>query len=194
MDYARTGQLIRRLRVEKGMTQAALATLLQVSDKTVSKWECARGCPEVSLLGELARVLSVDVETLLSGETNETVRRAIHVAKTVFYVCPVCGNIITAAVKAAVTCCGKKLTPHIPHKAEESEHLSVDTVEGEYYITSEHPMTREHYISFVAVVTDDSLMLRKSYPEWDLGVRVPMTPRGRLFWYCTEHGLFYQAL
>lgn len=53
-------------------------------------------------------------------------------------------------------------------------------------------MTREHYISFVALISDDTIMLRKQYPEWDLQVRIPVFAHGRLVWYCTRHGLFYQ--
>ena len=56
------------------MTQRELARRLLVTDKAVSKWERGQGCPDVSLLAELAGVLGVDLETLLSGElTSEDV-------------------------------------------------------------------------------------------------------------------------
>lgn len=54
MNQTQTGALIRALRLAEGMTQAALAQALGVSDKAVSKWENGRGAPDVSLLpGEI---------------------------------------------------------------------------------------------------------------------------------------------
>ena len=50
MDHEQIGRLIRSLRREQGLTQLQLASLLNVSDKAVSKWERGLGCPEVSLL------------------------------------------------------------------------------------------------------------------------------------------------
>ena len=55
-------------------------------------------------------------------------------------------------------------------------------------------MLKEHYISFVALLTGDTLTLKKQYPEWDLQVRIPGRTHGKLLWYCTEHGLFYQLV
>ena len=79
-------------------------------------------------------------------------------------------------------------------KANEDEKLSVDIIENDFFITSEHQMTREHYIAFVALLTGDSIMLRKQYPEWGLQVRIPVFAHGKLLWYCTKHGLFYQEV
>lgn len=79
-----------------------------------------------------------------------------------FYVCPTCGNILTSAMGAAVTCCGKKLSPLDAVKAPEEARLSVELIENDYFITSSHPMTKEHYISFVALVTGDTLILKRN--------------------------------
>ena len=51
-----------------------------------------------------------------------------------------------------------------------------------------------HYITFVALLTGDSLMLRKLYPEWNLQTRIPRFGHGMLVWNCSRHGLFWQAL
>ena len=102
------------------------------------------------------------------------------------------GNILTATAEAAVSCCGKKLAPAQPVKAEEP--LCVETVENEYYVTSSHPMEKGHYIAFTALLTGDTLFLHKHYPEWDLQSRIPAFGNGKLFWYCTRHGLFYQLI
>ena len=93
-----------------------------------------------------------------------------------------------------VSCCGKKLKMLKPEKAEENSRLSVEVIENEYFISSDHEMTREHYISFIAFLTGDTLILRKQYPEWNLQTRLPFFAHGRLIWYCTRHGLFYQNI
>ena len=53
-------------------------------------------------------------------------------------------------------------------------------------------MAKEHHIAFLALVQDDSLLLRKLYPEWELQTRLPFWGHSRLYFYCTEHGLFWQ--
>ena len=68
MDCGKMGRLIRQLRTEQGMTQAALGARLGVCAKTISKWECGRGCPDLSLVGALARITGVDAAALLDGE------------------------------------------------------------------------------------------------------------------------------
>ena len=194
MDNVKIGNLINKLRKEKGMTQLQLAEKLHISDKTVSKWERGLGCPDVSLLTDLSGVFGVDLEKLLSGQLDANEERGGNMKKLNFYVCPECGNVITAMTDAGVSCCGKKLKALEPVKASEEEKLSVEVIENDYYISSNHPMVKEHYISFVALLTGDSLTLKKQYPEWDLQVRIPGRTHGKLIWYCTDHGLFYQLV
>lgn len=114
--------------------------------------------------------------------------------KMKFYICPDCGNVIIAMADTTISCCGKKLQAIQPKKAEGEEKLSVEVIENDYYISSEHEMVRDHYISFVALLTSDTMMLRKQYPEWGLQVRIPVFAHGRLLWYCSKHGLFYQEI
>ncbi len=192
MDNVKIGQLIYRLRKEKRLTQLQLAEQLGVSDKAVSKWERGMGCPEVSLLPDLSNIFHVDLEKLLSGEMNENETLGGNMKKLNFYICPTCGNMVTAMTDTTVSCCGKKLSAQQPVKAGEDEKLKVEIIDDNYFITSEHPMTREHHITFIALLTGDSIMLRKQYPEWDLQVRIPTFAHGKLLWYCTKHGLFYQ--
>ena len=68
MDQIKIGKFIAQLRTEQGMTQKELAEKLSISDKTVSKWECGRGLPEVSLMTELCQQLGVSINELLSGQ------------------------------------------------------------------------------------------------------------------------------
>ena len=192
MDCEKIGRLICHLRREKGMTQRQLAERLGVSDRAVSKWERGCGCPDVSLLSDLSIELSVGVEALLSGEVTDQEETGKNMKHTKYYVCPRCGNLLLATGEAAVTCCGRSLEPLEAVKAEEGEKLRVEQVEDERFLTTSHPMTKEHYIAFVAFATGDAIHLQRLYPEWDLQVRLPGRGHGTLLWYCTEHGLFYQ--
>lgn len=191
MNQIKTGELIRKLRTEKNLTQLQLAEKLGVSDKAISKWERGLGCPDVSLLGDLSQVLGVELEKLLSGELGVRPALGGNMKKLLFYVCPNCGNIMTSMTDTAVCCCGKKLLPLEAKKAPADECPQIELVENEYYITTKHPMERGHYLSFMAFLTDDTLLLKKLYPQWEVQIRFPRFSRGKLFWYCTAHGLFY---
>ena len=192
MDQTKTGGLIRALRTQKGLTQKALAEAIGVGDKAVSKWERGLGCPDVSLLPEISRVLGVGLETLLSGSLDANDQERGNMKKLNFYVCPDCGNLITAATETGVSCCGRTLLPLEPQKPEEP--LSVEKIDDSWFVSSPHPMTKDHYVSFVALLTGDTLFLRRLYPEWDLQTRIPAFGHGILLWYCTKHGLFRQLL
>lgn len=192
MDTTKIGELICTLRKEKGLTQVQLAERLNVSDKAVSKWERGLGCPDVSLLARLSQVFAVDLEKLLAGELDPNSQAAGNLKNLHFYVCPTCGNLVTALVDTPVSCCGKKLTALTAQKAGPEDKLSVEIIENDYFISSDHEMSKDHYISFVAFLTGDTVLLRKQYPEWNLQTRLPVFAHGRLLWYCTRHGLFYQ--
>ena len=194
MDQVKTGALIRTLRTQKGLTQKALAEAVGVGDKAVSKWERGLGCPDVSLLPELSRVLGVRLEALLSGELDAKDQERGNMKKLKCYVCPDCGNLITAAAEAGVSCCGRTLLPLEPQKVEDKDKLSVEKIDDSWFVSSPHPMTKDHHISFVALLTGDTLFLRRLYPEWDLQTRIPCLGHGILLWYCTKHGLFQQLI
>lgn len=194
MDNIKIGKLIYTLRKEKKLTQLQLAECMNISDKTISKWERGLGCPDVSLLSELSKLFEVDLEKLLSGKLDINETLGGNIKKLQFYVCPNCGNVITAMTDTTITCCGKKLKAMQPKKPDEGEQLSIEIIDNDYFISSEHEMVREHYISFVALLTSDSIFLRKQYPEWNLQVRIPSFAHGLLLWYCTKHGLFYQKI
>lgn len=194
MDISKIGEIIYNIRTEKKLTQKQLADALHISDKTVSKWERGAGCPDVSLLPELCRFLGVNLEDMLSGELDKNDIVGGNMKKTVFYVCPECGNIISATAEANISCCGKKTRLLEAKKAEDEEKLKVELIDNEYYISSDHEMTKQHYITFVALLTGDSMIMKKQYPEWDLQARIPRIAHGKLVWYCNEHGLFYQLI
>jgi len=194
MQQNHTGILIRNLRIEHHMTQKQLADQMHISDKTISKWERGLGLPDISILPKLANILEIDAKNLLSGDITPNDFVSGNLKNTKFYVCPICHNITLCTGNADVFCCGKKLAAQSMKKASEDEKLSVELIDNERFITSNHPMTKDHYISFIAFVTGDHLQMIKQYPEWDLNVRIPKPKHGLLVWYCTKHGLFYQLL
>jgi len=194
MDCEKIGSLIRTLRIEKHYTQKQLADQMNLSDKTISKWERGFGCPDVSLLAELAALLGVELESLLCGELAANEMSGGNMKKSRFYICAHCGNLLISTTDASVCCCGKTLAALTPVKATPEEKLAVEVMENEYYISSNHEMSKDHYITFVALLTGDSLILKKQYPEWNLQTRLPMIAHGMLLWHCNRHGLFYQGI
>ena len=194
MNCSKIADIIKTFRKEKNMTQKQLAEKLMVSDKAVSKWERGYGLPDISLLTDLSHILGIDINVLLKGNIDENEQSGGNMKKTRFYMCKTCGNIITTEKEANISCCGKIVNYIEPKKAEENEKLSIEKIENDYYITSTHPMEKGHYISFVAFLNGDTMIMKKLYPQWDMQVRIQNIGHGILVWGCTEHGLFYQIV
>lgn len=190
MDKYITGAAIKRLREGKKMTQAELAEQLCVSDKAVSKWETGNGFPDITLIEPLAGALGVSVIELLSGSDVSNSNRAFNMLRSRFYVCPVCGNVITASGESLVSCCGITL-PLLEAEQKDDEHfLNIEYVEDEYFVTVPHEMTKDHYISFLAAVSDDRVQLVKLYPEGNAEARFSVRSVKKICYYCNRHGLF----
>ena len=114
MNLSKTGNLIFRLRHEKGLTQKDLAEKLGVCAKTVSKWETGHGFPDISLIGELSKIFQVDIGKLIEGEMPQNKQEVGNVKKTKFYVCEKCGNVLTSIGDSQIVCCARTLSPLIP--------------------------------------------------------------------------------
>ena len=185
-----TGSTIRQLREGRNLTQAELAQMIGVSSKTISKWETAKGLPDISLLQPLAQALGISVIELMNGEqiTNRNV--SANLLRGKFYVCPVCGNVIHSTGNALVSCCGITLPPLEAEEADEEHGITIENVEDEHFLTIHHPMTKQHFISFVAFVTCDRMQLVKLYPEGNAETRLQLRGMGYLYYYCNLHGLF----
>lgn len=189
MDTYITGQTIKNLREKKGLTQAELADQLGVSSKAVSKWETAKGLPDITLIETIANALSVSVMELMTGNAVVNKNISSNILRSKFYVCPLCGNIIRAVGDAVISCCGITLPP-LEAEDPDSEHdLTIEKVEDEYFITIHHHMTKEHFISFVAHLTSDKVQFVKFYPEGNAETRLSLRGGGWLYFYCNRHGL-----
>lgn len=189
MDCAKIGALIAKLRKEKGLTQRDIAEALGVSNKTVSKWECGMGCADLSYWSRLSDLLGVDVNQMMEGEITRNQPDHGDVRRVRFYVCPVCGNILTSTGSASLFCCGRKLEPLLPQDQEDVPQVFVDHSDLESYISVVHPMTKDHYLSFAAYVKNDKVTLIRLYPEQEAGFRLLTGKGGTLYLYCTKHGL-----
>ena len=190
MDRYVTGSVIRRLRENKKLTQEELAEKIYVSGKAISKWETGQGFPDISLLEPLAKALDISVIELLSGEDIRNRNRSFKMEKSSFYVCPVCGNVIQATGEAVVSCCGITLPPLTAEAPDDEHTIKIEKAEDEYYVTVDHPMTREHSISFLAAVSDHDIQFIKLYPEGDAEARFKIDRVKIIYAFCNRHGLF----
>ena len=185
-----TGNTIRQLREQRHMTQAELAEKIGVSSKTISKWETAKGLPDISLLQPLAQALGISVIELMNGEHISNRNISANLLRSKFYVCPLCGNILHSTGDTLVSCCGITLPALEAEEADDNHSVTIEPVEDEHFITIHHPMTKNHFISFVAHVTSDRIQLVKLYPESNAQTRLQLRGMGYLYYYCNRHGLF----
>ena len=191
MNQYVTGAVIKELREKKHLTQAELAERLCVSDKTISKWETAKGYPDISLLEAIAKNLEVSITELISGNTVDNVNVSANMLRTKFYVCPVCGNIIYSIGEAVIQCHGILLSPCQEDKSNEEHMIFIEKVEDEYYIRIDHDMTKEHYISFIAALSSERIQMVKLYPEGNAEARVKINGVKKILFYCNREGLFF---
>jgi len=190
MDKYITGSMIRRLREEKQMTQEQLADILHVSSKAVSKWETGQGFPDITLLEPIAKALDISMIELLSGQNIHNRNRNSNMLNALVYVCPVCGNGMMVMGEAVISCCGITLPPVQPEDADAEHAINVSIVEDEYYVTVDHPMTRDHFITCFAALSDRGVQFVKLYPEEFAEARFKMSRVKWIYAYCNKHGMF----
>ena len=189
-----TGTTIKELREKKGITQAELAGMLSVSSKAVSKWETAKGLPDITLIEPLAKALGVSVMELMSGGAVINKNTSSNMLRSKFYVCPLCGNIIRTTGDTLISCCGITL-PALEAEAVDDDHkITIEQVEDEYFVTVDHEMTKRHFISFIAFVTSDRVQFVKLYPEGNAETRLSFRGGGYLYIYCNKHGLMRKKI
>lgn len=193
MKETTSAALLMKLRREHGWTQQMLAEKLHVSDRTISKWECGKGLPDITLLKELSSLYQIPLEHLLTGELFEQQRYAGDMRHTKFYVCPNCGHMMFSTGDIETICCGRKqmaepITESMDHEVKGS------VIDGEIYISMTHEMSKHHYISFAALVHMDRVHVIKLYPQQMMELRFPFTRKGDLFVFCNQHGLMKYAI
>ena len=115
-----------------------------------------------------------------------------------FYKCNVCNMIVDKIVEngASIKCCGEEMQELVPNSvdAAQEKHVPVyEKVEDEIVVRVgevEHPMTKEHYIMWIAQVANDRVTRVNLYPEQGTETRFPYIPGSKIYAYCNLHGLW----
>ncbi len=190
MNQYVTGTVIKELREKHKLTQSELADKLNVSDKTISKWETGKGYPDITLLEPIAEAFGVSVTELISGKAINNVNVSANMLRSQFYICPVCGNIIHSMGEAVIQCHGVQLLPCHAEEADEKHKIIIERDADEYYVYINHEMTKKHYITFIAALSGEKLQLTKLYPEGNAETRFKVNGVKKILYYCNRDGLF----
>lgn len=146
------------------------------------------------MLEPVAKVFSISVAELLSG--NEVINNNIsaNMMRSQFYVCPICGNIVHTMGRSVISCHGIVLPPLEAEETDGMHDISLRKVEDEYFVSVEHEMTKQHYISFMAAVSSDRIQIVKLYPEGNAEARFKINGVRALYFYCNRDGLFVRKI
>ena len=193
MDFIK-GDMIKELRMKRNLTQKELATELGVSDKTISKWETGKGLPDIGMVEDLANVLNVSIAELFTGNIVNNENVSANMRKVNFYVCPICGNVISAIGEGNYSCHGIVLPKAEVEDLDENHEILFEEIDGEYYVSMQHDMSKKHFISFFAYVTSNVFQMVKLYPEQMAECRFMKRGHGIVYGYCNRHGLFMKRI
>lgn len=190
MNAETTGSLIAKIREERKMTQAQLAKLVHVSDKTISKWETGKGFPDINIWEPLTEALGITVYELISGVIVKNENTSGNSLKSRFHVCPVCGNLIVSSGEALIQCHGITLPSLQAENIDEHHEVRIERIEDRCHIMIDHPMTKQHYISFIASIGYDGIHLMRLYPEGACEAQLPIRGIKTILFYCNQDGLY----
>lgn len=194
MNQYVTGTTIKQLREKANFTQAELADKLNVSDKTISKWETGKGYPDITMLEPIATVFNVSISELLSGNAVTNCNVSSNMLRSIFYVCPVCGNVIHSIGETVIHCCGVELKPLEAEQIDDAHSIKIEKVEDEYCASINHDMNKQHYISFIAAISSDRIQMVKLYPEANAEARFKISGVKYIYFYCNKDGLYKAIL
>ena len=115
-----------------------------------------------------------------------------------FYVCDICENVIglIEGNMEHITCCGKnmELLKANSKDASQEKHVPIyEKIEDEIVVKVgeiEHPMEKDHYIMWIAQVSDNTTTRIRLYPEQRTQVRFKYNPNSTVYAYCNKHGLW----
>lgn len=189
-----TGTFLKELREKRRLTQAQLAEKLNVSDKTISKWETGRGYPDITLLESIAAAFGISLSELFAGNLIENRNISSNMMRSHFYICPICGNIMHSMGELSVSCHGIALMPQTAEPCDERHSVFVERIEDDFYIRIDHEMTKSHFISFIAAVSPDRIETVKLYPEGAAECRIPVRGVRRIVFFCNRDGLYYRDI
>ncbi|MCQ2572918.1 MAG: helix-turn-helix domain-containing protein [Treponema sp.] len=190
MNPEKTGQIIKNARKKKGMTQKQLAEAISVTDKAVCKWERGHGCPDITLLSQLSKVLEIDIQSILRGELVKNKSIAGNMNRIKFYRCPTCGNLVTSVKEIEISCCGNKLSFAEAHQTEDPKYNPIiKEFDGQYSVSFNHPMTKEDYIAHIITVRYDKILVVNLYAEQEAIVTLPQIAGLHMYLITSRDGL-----
>lgn len=190
MNPEKTGQIIKNARIKKGMTQKQLAEAIAVTDKAVCKWETGHGCPDITLLSQLSKVLEIDIQSILRGEFVRNKSIAGNMNRIKFYRCPTCGNLITSVKEIEISCCGNKLPFAEAHQSDDARYIPIiKEFDGQYSVSFNHPMTKDDYIAHIITVQYDKILVVNLFAEQEAVVTLPQVSGLHMFLITSRDGL-----
>ncbi|HHZ05332.1 MAG TPA: helix-turn-helix transcriptional regulator [Clostridiales bacterium] len=194
MNYEKISTTLKFLRLQKDMTQKQLAEKLNLTEQAISKWERSLSLPDISICPILAEIFGVDLAVILTGHLEENQEVKNNMKNLNYYICPFCGNVVVSLSEVNISCCGRPIQISVIEKATAEDKMIVEIVEDEYFITSNHPQTKDDYISFTSFATGEKIEVIKHFPEWNLEMRIPKNQHGKVIWYSKSKGLKYQLI
>lgn len=191
MNAEKTGKIIYEARKKKGLTQKELAEAISVTDKAVCKWEKGHGCPDITLLSQLSKILEIDIQSILRGELVKNRSIAGNMNRLKFYRCPSCGNLITSVKEVEISCCGNKLNYVKACQTQDPKYQPIiSEFDGRYLISFNHPMTKDDYIANLITVQYDRLIVTNLFAEQEAVVTLPQIGGLRMFVITNKGELF----
>ena len=136
----------------------------------------------VSFMGAL-------MPTLKRWRKVENVNVSAHAARSVFYVCPTCGNVVWSMGEAVVACCGNTLEPLVARNNDGDLAAELEVADGCQRVSIDHPMSKDNHLLFVAAVGDDLVRIKRLYPEQEATAEFPLQGPSAVFAYGSNCGL-----
>lgn len=160
MDTEKIGKLISKLRKEKKLTQKELGETLGVSPKTISKWECGNGIPDISIIKKISEEFNITLEELLEG-TPKTKHPKKH--KTIILVIPIFILMFALILFVFKTSDNKKEYDCTVIKTYYIKNISNSNDENYKYITISEFQTEGTYTIKLSKIDSEKLKTEKNY-------------------------------
>lgn len=185
-------EIIYKFRKAKGLTQQQLAEKLHTTAKTVSNWERKRTCVNADIVSDFIRAFDIQKDCFFTEY-----KHLVFSEDTVkFYCCPTCGNVTWRFTDEPLICCNNKLSPLVPQPGKSEHYIHSEYSDDKRFcnLTSTHPMKNNHHIKFIAYVAGKTVLMTAPEPSHMLESTIPIMSGGKLYLFCTKHGLFENSV
>ena len=138
---------------------------------------------------EAVSFLGAALSTLKRWSAVENRNVAANCRRSVFYICPSCGNIVWSTGEAVVSCCGAALEPLAATKNDSLLDATVEVADGCQRVHVAHPMTKQNHLLFIAAVGDDLVRIKRLYPEQEARAEFALQGPSSIYVYGRDCGL-----